>query len=85
VRCDHLAFRNPHTDWQIWIQEGKQPLPRKLVITTKDVAGEPQFAVVMTKWDLAPKVAGRTFDFTPPRDARKVDFLPLGKSGSQTE
>ncbi len=23
VRCDHLAFRAPHVDWQIWIQEGK--------------------------------------------------------------
>ncbi len=23
VRCDHLAFRAPHVDWQTWIQEGK--------------------------------------------------------------
>jgi hypothetical protein len=84
VRCDHLAFRTEHTDWQIWVQEGNQPLPRKFVITTKDVAGEPQFAVVMTKWDLAPKIAGRMFDFTPPKGAMKVDFLPLAKGGSPT-
>jgi len=77
VRCDHLAFRAAEVDWQIWIQDGKQPLPRKFVITTKDVAGAPEFAVVMTKWDLAPKFADGVFDFTPPRDARKVDFLPL--------
>jgi hypothetical protein len=84
VRCDHLAFRSGHTDWQIWVQEGNQPLPRKLVITTKDVAGEPQFAVVMTKWDLAPRITDRAFDFTPPKDATKVDFLPLAKGGSPT-
>ena len=42
VRCNHLAFRAPHVDWQIWIEEGAQPLPRKLVITTRDLAGAPQ-------------------------------------------
>jgi len=41
VRCDHLAFRAPQVDWQIWIQEGAQPVPRKLVITSTDIAGAP--------------------------------------------
>jgi hypothetical protein len=77
VRCDHLAFRAPHVDLQIWIQEGKQPLPRKLVITTRDLANAPQFAVVVTKWNLAPTFDERLFSFKPPKDARKVDFLPL--------
>ena len=84
VRCDHLAFRAPHVDWQIWIQEGSQPLPRKLVITSTDVAGGPRFAVVMTKWNLAPKFTAETFVFTPPKGAIKVDFLPLSRSGSET-
>ena len=83
VRCDHLAFRGADVDWQIWIQEGKQPLPRKFVITSKDVPGEPQFTVVVTKWDLAPKLGRGMFDFTPPKDAKKVDFLPLGKAAPQ--
>lgn len=81
ARCDHLAFRGAGVDWQIWIQEGSQPLPRKLVITSTDVASLPQFTVVMTKWNLTPKFEHRTFAFTPPNDARKVDFLPLGKGG----
>ena len=82
VRCDHLAFRAPHVDWQIWIQEGKQPLPRKIVITSTDIAGAPQFAVVMTKWNLAPKFADGKFTFTPPKGARTIEFLPLGKAGA---
>ena len=77
VRCDHLAFRAPHVDWQIWIQEGKQPLPRKIVITTRDIVNAPQFAVVVTKWDLAPTFNESLFSFKPPKDARKVDFVPL--------
>ncbi len=77
VRCDHLAFRAPHIDWQIWIQEGDKPLPRKIVITTKDVANAPQFAVVMTKWNLAPKFSDSLFAFKQPKDAKKVEFQPV--------
>ena len=35
VVCDHFAFRQPDVDWQIWIEQGEQAFPRKLVITTK--------------------------------------------------
>jgi hypothetical protein len=77
VRCDHLAFRNVDVDWQIWIQEGAKPLPRKFVITSTQVAGAPQFAVVMTNWDTAPKLAEGTFAFAPPKDANRTEFLPL--------
>jgi hypothetical protein len=76
VLCDHLAFRAPHVDWQIWIQQGEQPLPRKLVITTRDVVNAPQFAVTVTNWNLQPAFDAQTFEFTPPADATKVDFLP---------
>jgi hypothetical protein len=78
VRCDHLAFRAPHVDWQIWIQEGRQPLPRKIVITTRDVVNAPQFDVTMTKWSLAPTFDDRLFSFKPPAGSRAATFLPAG-------
>jgi hypothetical protein len=77
VRCDHLAFRTPATDWQIWVQEGAQPLPRKMVITTRDLFNSPQFSVTVTKWDLQPRFDDQTFRFSAPAGAKKVDFLPL--------
>jgi len=75
VRCDHLAFRAPHVDWQIWIEEGKRPLVRKLVITTRDKLNAPQFTVVMKNWNLKPKFNARTFSFKPPRSLQKVEFV----------
>ena len=83
VRCDHLAFRNADVDWQIWIEEGAKPLPRKFVITSTQVAGAPQFAVVMTSWDTAPKLAEAMFAFAPSKDAKKIDFLPLSAGGKK--
>jgi hypothetical protein len=76
VRCDHLAFRAPDVDWQIWIQEGAQPLPRKFVITTRDLPNAPQFSVTVTRWNLRPTFGAQTFAFTSPAGAKQVDFLP---------
>lgn len=82
VRCDHLAFRAPQVDWQIWIQEGAQPLPRKLVITTRDVPNAPQFEVVVTDWDLQPAITPQTFSFVAPPGAKRIDFLPPARGAS---
>jgi len=79
VRCDHLAFRAPNVDWQIWIQEGQEPLPRKLVITSRDQAGAPQFSVVFTRWDLKPTSTPQTFTFEAPSGAKRVEFQPVGQ------
>ena len=75
ARCDHLAFRSPNVDWQIWIQEGAQPLPRRIVLTTRDLANAPEFAVTITRWNLKPTFSANTFAFTPPPNAKKVDFV----------
>jgi hypothetical protein len=78
VRCDHLAFRKADLDWQIWIQEGATPLPRKYVITSTKEAGIPDFTVLMTKWNVAPQVTDAMFVFRPPPGAKRVDFLKPG-------
>jgi hypothetical protein len=75
VRCDHLAFRAPHVDLQVWVQEGPQPLPRKFLITTRDLDKAPQFGVTVTRWNLKPSFGAQTFSFTPPAGAKKVEFL----------
>lgn len=77
VLCDHIAFRNAEVDWQIWIQRGDKPLPRKFVVTSKRMPQSPQFASVMSDWDTAPKITGATFTFTPPKGSTRIDFLPM--------
>lgn len=77
VKSTHLAFRGADVDWQIWIEEGVRPLPRKFVLTSKQVKGEPQFVVLVRSWDLAPKLTEQMFSFTPPKGAKKIEFLQL--------
>jgi hypothetical protein len=68
---DQYAFRQEDVDWQIWIERGNKPLPRKLVITTTTVPQQPQYNMVL-KWDLAPTFDSTTFAFTPPQDAKRI-------------
>jgi hypothetical protein len=74
VPCDHLAFRGDQADLQIWIAQGDQPLPRRLVITYKNAPGQPQFWARLRDWQLSPDVSDGLFVFTPPAGAAKIAF-----------
>ena len=74
ARCDHVAFRNAEVDWQVWIEEGAKPVPRKFIVTSKKMPQSPQFTSVMSNWQTAPKVSSATFSFVPPKGARQIDF-----------
>jgi len=73
VLCNHYAFRQKEVDWQIWIEQGKTPLPQKLVITSKMEEGQPQYMSTM-KWNLSPEISEETFVFTPLADSYKIEF-----------
>lgn len=74
VACDHIALREPRADIQIWIAKGKQPLPRRVVITYTLAEGQPQFWAQFTEWNLSPEVPDPLFTFTPPTGAAKIAF-----------
>jgi len=71
VECEHLAFRGPETDWQIWIEPGAKPVPRKWVITSKTVTGAPQYTLKIKEWKTDANADG-DFAFKPPAGAAKV-------------
>lgn len=81
VRCHHLAFRGRETDWQVWIEDGPHPLPRKYVIVTKTLRQAPEFTVVLHDWDIHPRFADTTFVFQPPPGAERIDFLARSPRG----
>jgi hypothetical protein len=81
AKAHHLAFRTPIVDWQIWVQDGEQPLPLKYVVTTKRLAGAPQYSVQLSQWNLKPAIGAGSFKFTPPAGAQRLKSLPLDETG----
>ncbi|MEP6836451.1 MAG: DUF2092 domain-containing protein [Bradyrhizobium sp.] len=74
VECEHLAFRGTDTDWQIWIESGAKPIPRKYVITSKTVTGAPQYTLRIKDWKTDAVADADTFVFKPPAGVTKVDL-----------
>ncbi|MGJ7562236.1 DUF2092 domain-containing protein [Variovorax sp. GB1R11] len=68
---NHYAFRQDGLDWQIWIQRGASPLPRRLVITTTVLAAKPQHSIMM-RWNLSPRTTAGEFNFRPPAGAQRI-------------
>jgi hypothetical protein len=77
IECEHLAFRNTDTDWQIWIEIGANPIPRKYVITNKSVTGAPQYTLRIKDWNTNVPIAADAFAFKAPEGAKKVDLAAL--------
>jgi hypothetical protein len=77
VECEHLAFRNADTDWQIWIEAGDRPVPCKYVITSKTLAAAPQYTLRMHSWIFDPAPGADAFRFAPPEGATEVALEEL--------
>jgi hypothetical protein len=72
VPCHHIGFSTDRIDWQLWVSQGLQPLPQKLVITYKNEAQSPQFTAIFTKWALTGHAADTVFEFIPPRGSERI-------------
>ncbi len=75
ANCHHLAFSQEAVDWEIWIDAGEKPLPRKLLVTYKALEGSPRYEADIRKWDSAANPDGV---FTPkiPESMKKIDVAP---------
>jgi hypothetical protein len=72
VLCDQLAFRQPGVDWQICIDRGKAPLPRKLVVTgTGGDPAQPERRSILT-WKAGSAPDAAAFTFVPPKGTTRI-------------
>jgi len=76
VKVDQYAFRQPGLDWQIWIEQGDKPLPRKLLLTTTDDPARPEHEIDMA-WHLGATIQDKEFAFTPPKNAVRIGIADL--------
>lgn len=68
----HLAGQTEALDYEVWVAEGAQPLPQRIVLTYRNAPGQPAFRAQFSNWNLAPEPVD--FSFSPPPGARKIAF-----------
>lgn len=70
------AFRQGAVDWQVWIQKGDQPLPRKVVIIDQSDDARPAYTVRLS-WTVNPAIAADAFIFRPDKDAKQIHLAAV--------
>lgn len=73
VETDQYAYSTGDLDWQVWIDRGDKPAPRKIVITDTSDEAQPQFAATLA-WNAKPTFGDADFTFTPPAGSGKITF-----------
>jgi hypothetical protein len=73
VETDHYAFREADVDWEVWIQQGDQPLPRKLVIVDRTDPARPTFTSRL-RWQVNPTFSDADFTFVPDSNAKRIQL-----------
>jgi hypothetical protein len=72
---EHLAARSSDADVQVWIADGDEPVPLRVVLTYKGAAGQPQFWATLSEWNLHPAIDPSAFVFVRPSGAESVAFM----------
>jgi hypothetical protein len=81
--CNHLAFRRPDVDFQVWIADAGEPLPCKYVVTDTSSPELVSTISVMSNWNVKPTVTDNTFSYKPGKGTTQVEFMPLESGASK--
>ena len=68
VACSHVAYRHPGVDWDLWVAEQGDPLPKRFRVTDKTRTPARTVEVMFDKWVLGATVTDAAF--TPGRAGR---------------
>jgi hypothetical protein len=73
VETDHWAFRQGDYDWEVWIEQGDRPLPRKLVIVDRTDDLRPGYTARLS-WVVNPALNPADFTYVPGADAKRIQI-----------
>src|SRR5207247_1614768 len=85
----HLIGRTDTVNFQVWISDGEQPLPQRIVLTYPAAPGQPQFRAGFSACDLARRPPGgagrRVLERGPSRQRRLLVAVGLGGGARRSD
>jgi len=83
VATDHWAYRTADYDWELWMEQGDRPIPRKFVLIDRTDPTLPSFTARLT-WQLNPNLDPAAFTYVPTGTATAISFAsPQGEEITQ--
>lgn len=78
VRCHALSLGLDWADVMLWIQEGDQPLLRRVVISYREILGTPKYTMDFQDWDFT-NPPDSAFLIEVPDNAERIEMTPLAE------
>ncbi len=79
----HLFFSQPPgIELELWLAKDNQPLPRRLIVTYRDLPGQPNFIAEFSDWNLDIHPSDAEFAFQPPPDAEQIQLKPAAAAAT---
>ena len=73
----HLFFTQPPgIELELWLTKNDQSLPKRLIVTYRDLPGQPNFIAEFSDWNFNIHPSDADFAFQPPPDATQVELKP---------
>ena len=82
----HLFFfQPPGIELELWLEKSEQALPRRLIVTYRDLPGQPNFIAEFSDWNLNAHPSDADFAFQPPPGAEQVALTPEAPAAKPTK
>ena len=87
--CHHLAFQSPTGYWELWLELGDPPLPRRLLVGTAQGQDEARYLLQIRSWEVSAEFTEDFFVYEPSADMKQAmgptGILPGAKKGARVD
>jgi hypothetical protein len=83
--CRHffLSQGADDLDFELWLEDNDQSLPRRLVVTYRSLPGRPNFLAELSNWSFSIQAPDSDFEFKPPVGVAESDVQPKSSGSSE--
>jgi hypothetical protein len=73
--CDHLLLHTDTQDMQLWVSQGDQPAPVRLLKIHRESQGQLRESMQFSSWDFSPDLPADSFALPLPENAERFHFF----------
>lgn len=74
VDCNHLAFSTDNSSWELWVDSGEKPVPRRITIDYGRDEERSRYSADIVAWIASPEYTASTFEFKLPAGATRFEI-----------
>jgi hypothetical protein len=79
--CLHMFFvQPPGIELELWVEKNDQSVPRRLIVTYRNLPGQPNFIAEFSDWNFNVHPSDADFMFQPPAGAEQVQLKPAAST-----